>query len=264
MEKIAIVTGATRLHGIGAAVCKELAQRGIDIFFTYWSYYDKEMPWGMKRDEPFILKEEIESFGVRCDMTEINLAQSYAPNRLLYMVSERLGEPTILVNNATYSVNTNYESIDVEKLDSHYTVNVRAPILLSSLFIKHFTKENGGRIINLTSGQSLGPMPDELAYAVTKGAIETFTDSVAPAAAKKGITVNAVNPGPTNTGWMNEEMKQYLATRFPTGRVGEPKDAAQLIAFLVSEEAAWVTGQIIHSTGGFYPALTDSKTPTSR
>ncbi|MFD0770169.1 SDR family oxidoreductase [Bacillus sp. CGMCC 1.60114] len=252
MRKIAIVTGATRLNGIGAAVCKELARKGIDIFFTYWPRYDKAMPWGMKRDEPFVLKEEVENFGVRCDMAEINLAQSYAPNRLLYMVSDRLGEPTILVNNAAYSTNTDYETIDVKELDSHYTVNIRAPLLLSTLFIKHFTKEKGGRIINLTSGQSLGPMPDELAYAVTKGAIETFTASVAPAAMKKGITVNAVNPGPTNTGWMNEEIKQHLGTRFPTGRVGEPMDAAQLIAFLASEEAAWVTGQIIHSTGGFH------------
>ncbi|WP_242222483.1 SDR family oxidoreductase [Bacillus cereus group sp. BfR-BA-01380] len=252
MGKIAIVTGATRLHGIGAAVCKELAQKGIDIFFTYCSRYDKAMSWGMNRDEPFLLKEEVESFGVRCDMAEINLAQSYAPNRLLYMVSERFGEPTILVNNAAYSINTNYESIDVEELDSHYTVNVRAPILLSTLFMKHFTKETGGRIINLTSGQSLRPMPDELAYAITKGAIETFTTSIAPAAAKKGITVNAVNPGPTDTGAMNEEVKQHLVTRFPAERIGEPKDAAQLIAFLASEEAAWVTGQVIHSTGGCY------------
>ena len=67
MGKIAIVTGATRLHGIGAAVCKELAQKGIDIFFTYWPHYDKAMPWGMNRDEPLLLKEEVESFGVRCD-----------------------------------------------------------------------------------------------------------------------------------------------------------------------------------------------------
>ncbi|MFI8709207.1 SDR family oxidoreductase [Bacillus sp. NPDC077411] len=252
MGKIAIVTGATRLHGIGAAVCKELAQKGTDIFFTYCSRYDKAIPWEMKRDEPFLLKEEVESYGVRCDMAEVNLAQSYAPNRLLYMVSERFGEPGILVNNAAHSVNTNYESIDVEKLDSHYTWNVRAPILLSSLFIKHFTKENGGRIINLTSGQSLNLLPDELACAVTKGAIETFTTSIAPVAAKKGITVNAVNLGVTNTGGMNKEVRQHLVTRFPAGRIGEPKGVAQLIAFLASEEAVWVTGQVIHSTGGFY------------
>ncbi|KFN03898.1 SDR family oxidoreductase [Bacillus clarus] len=251
MEKIAIVTGATRLNGIGAAVCKVLAQKGIDVFFTYWSRYDKAMPWGMNDQEPFLLKKEIESSGVRCEMAEINLSQSYSPNRLLYMVSERLGEPSILINNAAYSTHTNIEELDIEQLDTHYTVNVRATMLLSSLFIKNYTFETSGSIINLTSGQSLGPMPNELAYVATKGAIEAFTTSVAPVAMKKGITVNAVDPGPTNTGWMTEEVRRYLVGKFPKGRVGESMDAARLISFLVSEEASWVTGQIIHSNGGF-------------
>ncbi|PEI40495.1 SDR family oxidoreductase [Bacillus pseudomycoides] len=252
MTKIAIVTGATRLNGIGAAICKSLAQNGIDIFFTYWPRYDKEMPWSMNDQEPFLLKREIENFGVRCEMAEVNLAQSYAPNRLLYMVSERLGEPSILINNAAYSTDTNVEGLDVEQLDKHYTVNVRATMLLSTLFIKNYTFETSGSIVNLTSGQSLGPMPNELAYIATKGAIEAFTTSVAPVAMKKGITVNAVDPGPTNTGWMTEEMKAYLVTRFPAGRIGESVDVARLITFLVSEEAKWITGQIIHSNGGFY------------
>lgn len=129
-------------------------------------------------------------------MAEINLSQSYSPNRLFYMVSERLGDPSILVNNAVYSTHTRIEELDVEQLDKHYTVNVRATMLLSSLFIKHYSLKTGGSIINLTSGQSVGPMPDELAYAATKGAIEAFTKSVAPVAMEKGITVNAVDPGP--------------------------------------------------------------------
>lgn len=251
MKKIAIVTGATRLNGIGAAVCKVLAQKGIDIFFTYWSQYDKAMPWGMHDKEPFLLKEEIESYGVRCEMAEINLSQSYSPNRLFYMVSERLGDPSILINNAAYATHTRIEELNVEQLDKHYTVNVRATMLLSSLFIKQYASKASGSIINLTSGQSLGPMPDELAYAATKGAIEAFTKSVAPAAMEKGITVNAVDPGPTNTGWITEELKHHLVWKFPQGKVGEPVDAARLISFLVSEEAKWVTGQVIHSNGGY-------------
>ena len=252
MTKIAIVTGATRLNGIGAAICRALAQKGIDIFFTYWPRYDKAMPWSMNDEEPFLLKQEIENYGVRCEMAEVNLSQSYAPNRLLYMVSERLEEPSILINNAAYSVDTNVEELDVEQLDKHYTVNVRATMLLSTLFIKNYTCETGGSIVNLTSGQSLGPMPNELAYIATKGAIEAFTKSVAPVAMKKGINVNAVDPGPTQTGWMTEEVQAYLVNKFPTGRIGEPVDVARLIQFLVSEEAKWVTGQVIHSNGGFY------------
>ena len=163
-------------------------------------------------------------------MAEINLSQSYSPNRLFYMVSERLGDPSILVNNAVYSTHTRIEELDVEQLDKHYTVNVRATMLLSSLFIKHYSLKTGGSIINLTSGQSVGPMPDELAYAATKGAIEAFTKSVAPVAMEKGITVNAVDPGPTNTGWITEELKHHLVWKFPQGKVGEPVDA-RLISF---------------------------------
>ena len=94
-------------------------------------------------------------------------------------------------------------------------------------------------------------MPGELAYAATKGAIETFTVTLAAEVGHKGITVNAVNPGPTDTGWMTEELKRELVPRFALGRVGEPGDVARLVAFLASEEAAWITGQVIHSEGGF-------------
>jgi 3-oxoacyl-[acyl-carrier protein] reductase len=94
-------------------------------------------------------------------------------------------------------------------------------------------------------------MPGELVYAATKGAIEAFTVALAAEVGGKGITVNAVNPGPTDTGWMTGDLKRELSARFPTGRVGEPEDPARLVAFLASEEAAWITGQVIHSEGGF-------------
>jgi 3-oxoacyl-[acyl-carrier protein] reductase len=94
-------------------------------------------------------------------------------------------------------------------------------------------------------------MLGELAYAASKGAIEAFTRTLAAEVGHKGITVNAINPGPTDTGWMTEELRRELVAKFPSGRVGEPEDAARLVAFLVGDEAAWITGQIIHSEGGF-------------
>jgi 3-oxoacyl-[acyl-carrier protein] reductase len=94
-------------------------------------------------------------------------------------------------------------------------------------------------------------MPDELAYAASKGAIEAFTVSLSPALAPLGITVNAVNPGPTDSGWMTDEIRAALLPRFPFGRIGTPEDAASLVAFLASEAAGWITGQVIHSEGGF-------------
>ena len=94
-------------------------------------------------------------------------------------------------------------------------------------------------------------MPNEIAYAITKSAIENLTYTLSSEIAVKGITINAVNPGPNDTGWMNKELKKELIKSFPMGRMGQPSDIANLIAYLISEEAEWITGQIIHSEGGF-------------
>ena len=94
-------------------------------------------------------------------------------------------------------------------------------------------------------------MPDELAYAASKGAVEAFTVSLSPAVAPLGITVNAVNPGPTDTGWIDPDLARALLPKFPFGRLGAPEDAARLVAWLASDDAAWITGQIINSEGGF-------------
>jgi 3-oxoacyl-[acyl-carrier protein] reductase len=94
-------------------------------------------------------------------------------------------------------------------------------------------------------------MPGELAYIATKGAIEAFTVTLSAEIASRGITVNAVDPGPTDTGWMTEDIKRELLSRSPLGRLGGPQDTARLIAFLASDAAEWITGQVIHSRGGF-------------
>jgi 3-oxoacyl-[acyl-carrier protein] reductase len=250
-RKIAVVTGASRQIGIGAATCIALANMGIDVFFTYWSDYDKEMPWGANIDEPNLLQEKIIQYGVRCEKLEVDLTDPLSHLQILDAVEAKLGTPSILVNNATYSVDTGYEALTTEILDKHYLVNIRGTMLLSAEFSRRFSNTSGGRIINLTSGQSLGPMAGNIAYASTKGAIDTFTLTLSAEVASKGITVNAVNPGPTDTGWMNEDLKEYIGSKSPTGRIGMPQDAARLIAFLASEEGEWVTGQIIHSEGGF-------------
>lgn len=104
----------------------------------------------------------------------------------------------------------------------------------------------------MVSGQDKGPMPGELAYVATKGAISAFTVSLAAEVASLGITVNAVDPGPTDSGWMTGELKESLLQKSPTGRIGQPEDAARLVAFLASDDAQWITGQIIHSDGGFW------------
>ncbi|AUO13496.1 SDR family oxidoreductase [Priestia megaterium] len=254
INKIAIVTGASRAKGIGTEICRELAREGADIFFTHWSKYDRLMDYCNEDDFKWSkhLMEEIRSLGVRCESMELDLSQPDAPRKLLDEVQNKLGSPSILVNNATHSVDVDFRSIDADMLDAHYNVNVRGTCLLTVEFARLIEGRHGGRIINMVSGQDKSPEPGNLAYVATKGAISTFTKSVAIELAPLKITVNAVDPGPTNTGWMSSELKEELLPKFPMGRLGEPRDAAKLVIFLASEESEWITGQIIHSDGGFW------------
>jgi len=250
-NKIAIITGVGRLQGIGTAICRELADAGYHIFFTYWKEYDKEIGLSLDFDEPMKLKEELLQKGIKVSCMELDLTKQDAPEQLFTCVVDQLGQPDILVNNAAYSTNNDYSTITMEELDRHYMVNVRATTLLSSKFAQNFKKKSGGRIVNLTSGQFQGPMAGELAYATTKGAIDALTITLSAEVAPLGITVNAINPGPTDSGWMTEDIKTALEPMFPFGRIGQPSDVARTIKFLVSEEANWITGQVIHSEGGF-------------
>src|SRR5688572_9187435 len=249
--RVALVTGVGRKRGIGSAVCLALASRGADVILSYWKAYDREMPWGSDEDEPEALLGELRATGVRAEGVEADLSRSNSPGSLLDAAEDKLGRMSILVNTAAYSTRDGFETLDADTIDAHYAVNVRAMALLSVGFAKRYPGGPGGRIVNFSSGQSLGPMQEELAYAATKGAIEAFTRTLAAEVGHKGITVNAINPGPTDTGWMTEELKNEIAPKFPLDRIGEPEDAARLVAFLSSDEAAWITGQVIHSEGGF-------------
>lgn len=242
--RVAVVTGVSDSQGIGAAVCRQFAKEGADIFFTY---FKAESRW----ENTFT--NEIEEYNVRCIGREFDLSEPHSPIQLLDEAIRTLGVPTILVNNAAHSTNDDYKKLNESSLDLHYAVNVRGTCLLSVEFARRFENAGckSGRIINMTSGQSKGAMPNELSYATTKGAISAFTLSLSAGLAPLGITVNAVNPGPTETGWMSEQVKTHLEPHFSMGRVGKPEDAARIIFFLASDDAEWVTGQVIHSEGGF-------------
>jgi 3-oxoacyl-[acyl-carrier protein] reductase len=245
---IALITGASRKIGIGAAVARAFASAGADVAFTHWSRYDTQN-YGTSASEPEALAEELQGYGIRVETIEMDLFQPEAAATLLDEVEQRLGSVSILVNNAAHSVRDDFETLTAESLDRHYAVNVRATTLLSVEFARRFSGESGGRIINLTSGQSVGPMPNELSYAISKGAIETLSTSLAPGVAHKGITVNAVDPGATDTGWMTPQLKEAITAEMAFGRVGLPEDAARLILFLASEAGQWITGQVLHSRG---------------
>ncbi len=248
-NKVALVTGASRQAGIGAAIARELAEAGADVFITYYRPYDSETGVPADGGEPETLLTELQSLGVRAAGLELDLGQAGAAATLFDRVEAELGPVTILVNNATYSARDGIGNLTAEMLDKHYRLNLRGMALLCAEFVKRFSGESG-RIINMSSGQGAGPMPGELAYAATKGAVEAFTVSLSAEVGQQGITVNAVDPGATDTGWMTPELKAELAGMTSLGRVAQPQDAARLIRFLASAEAGYITGQVIHSRGG--------------
>lgn len=245
-----LVTGASRRRGVGAAICRAFAGQGCDVFFTAYKPFDGAAYGEAQADPdgaPALAEELRAQSSVRTAFMEIDLGHPEAPAMVLETVRAELGSPSVLVNNAAHSARDGYEGLTVHSLDRHYAVNLRAAAMLSVGFARAYDRIHGGRIINLTSGQDLTGLPGELAYAASKGAISAFTRSLARELARKGCTVNAVDPGPTDTGWMTEGVKASLKEQSGFGRLGVPEDAARLVVFLASDAACWITGQVIHS-----------------
>lgn len=245
----AVVTGVSRKTGIGAAIARALAAAGCHVFTSYYRPYDAAMSWGSQADEAENLLIELRQMGVRAAGVELDLRDPVAPASLLEAAVTAIGPVQILVNNATYSVNDGVMGLTAVHIDNHYAINVRGMMLLCAEFVNRF-QGKWGRIINITSGQGASPMPGELAYAATKGAVDAFTVSLAAEVAGRNITVNAVDPGATDTGWMSPDWHARLLAQSPMGRIGQPEDAARLVRFLASPEAGWITGQVIRSRGG--------------
>ena len=181
---------------------------------------------------------------------EADFADAEAPERAVAAAVDALGPLDILVVNHARSGHGRLEELTAPEIDAFLHENVRASLLLVRAFaVRHDDSRDGGRVILMTSGQHLAPMAREVAYAVSKGALQQATLTIADELADRRITVNTVNPGPTDTGW---GLADWDPTEpMPFGRWGEPDDAARLISFLCSDEGRWITGQTINSEGGF-------------
>ena len=249
--RVALVTGVGRRRGIGFAIAKRLAAQGADVFTTAHAAYDAGQPWGADAEGSGALAAELRASGRRVVHAEADLADPSAPARLVEEARRSLGHVDILVANHAHSGSGALEALCAEDIDRHLVVNVRATLLLVQAFAaQHQVERAGGRVVWMISGQHLGAMPGELAYVASKGALHQLTRSVAAHLAPRGITLNAVNPGATDTGWAPPDLHETIRAQHPLGRWGEPDDAARVVAWLASDEARWVTGQILDSDGG--------------
>jgi len=242
--KISLVTGAGRSAGIGAAICRHIAKNGGDVFLAYWHQYDRETHSGNCRNDPANIAAELKRLGVRAEGIEMDLSEPHSAERLFKAVEDRLGTPAILVNNACHDFEISFVELSPEILDKHYAVNVRAVAMLCKEFVK---RGKPGSIINMTSGQSLGSMGGhKIPYAITKAALEMLAPQLAPDLSRLGITIHAVDPGPTDTGWMTDELKAQIRKESKRGEVNTPDDVARLIVSILTQEKP-LTGEVIHA-----------------
>ena len=254
--RVAVITGVSRRAGIGYAVACRLAALGASLFLHQFAPHDRDQPWGADPGGPEAVLAGVtdaradEVSGVR--HVDLDLTESGAPERLIDAAGQAFGHLDICVcNHARSGGDGPLGTLTAAMLDAHWAVNTRSSILLAQAFAAQHDGRPGGRVVFMTSGQDLGPMTDEVAYAASKGALASITRTLADQLADRAITVNAVNPGPVDTGYASPEAHEAVRRHFPQQRWAVPDDPARLIAWLATDESAWVTGQVINSEGGF-------------
>jgi len=258
--RTALVTGVSRRAGIGYAVARRLAAYGASLYLHHHVPHDAAMPWGADRPEEVIagVREVLGAPGTLVADGPGDLSDRAAPAELIATAADALGGriDILVANHALSGSDGTLDTIDAGMLDAHWAVDTRSVVLLVQAYARLRAAlpphTPGGRVVMMTSGQDIaGGMPGEIAYALQKGALASITRSLSTALAEHAVTVNTVNPGPVDTDYLTGDVYAAVAARFPAGHWGMPDDPARLIAWLATDEAAWTTGQVIDSEGGF-------------
>ncbi|WP_433353809.1 SDR family oxidoreductase [Microtetraspora malaysiensis] len=246
--KVALVTGGSR--GIGRAIAERFGRDGATVAVAYGrdeaAAYEVVERIRKNGGQAFALRAELGRHGDAASLWAAFDAQigEYAPDRSV----------DIIVNNAGIGRSSDLASLTEEQFDEVFAVNVRAPFFIVQEGLKRL--RDGGRIINISSGAARLAMPENISYGSTKGALDTFTLNLAKELGPRGITANSVAPGvidtDVNASWLrgNPEAEAHAASLSALGRVGQPEDVADIVAFLASDDARWVTGRVIDATGG--------------
>jgi len=247
-NKNILVTGVSRASGIGAAIVKQCVQAGANVITHGNSQYDVERSYS---DASQSFSEDLAKEYKFKSLEPSDLSAPEEPRKVIENASQSSGKLDGLVLNHAYSVNSTIFDCTAENIDNHFNINVRASMLMIQAFAQQVDPQKGGVITLFTSGQYLGSMTNEIAYAVSKEAIRCLCMQTSIALAKHNIRVNCINPGPTDTSYLSGVAYDEIAQMFPSGKWGTPEDAAKLVHFLHSDYAQWITGQTIASEGGF-------------
>ncbi|MEE8327132.1 MAG: 3-oxoacyl-ACP reductase FabG [candidate division NC10 bacterium] len=240
--KVAVVTGGSR--GIGRAVATVLAREGAVITLC-------------ARDRVLLEKvaAELESLGAQALAVQADVTRASEVEQMIGACVERFGQVDILVNNAGITRDNLLLRMKDEEWDAVLSVNLKGVFQCTRAVLRPMIKQRSGRIINLTSVVAVMGNPGQTNYAAAKAGIIGFTKATAREVASRGITANAVAPGFIETDMthaLGPELQEQMRSQIPLGRFGRPEDVAELVAFLASDRAAYITGQVIHLNGGLW------------
>ena len=281
--KTVLVTGANNPAGIGGAIAVAFAAQGASVFITYLRVPPDEFGTdaaaaaaatipgeafyrARNADAPDAVLHRLREYGDRVGAAEIDLTDPETIPRLFDRVAETLGPVDILVNNAAHSVSDGFAPlpplavdwagrarsvVDAGHHDRHFAVNSRAVALLMAEYARRHVERGAvwGRIINIST-DGADCFPGEVSYGASKAALESYSRSAAMELGRYGITVNVVAPGSIQTGWIPAEAESSIVADIPLGRLGQPADVADVVVFLASEQARWLTGQRLFVGGG--------------
>ena len=260
-NRVALITGANNPQGIGAATALAFAREGAKVVLVYkkvFRQFDESLTdkngvdryYAANAGNACAVEERLREISTDYMIIESDISCEESVREIYSAVLGRYGRVDILVNNAAADDENGFDTIEKitqKVIDDTFAVNVRGSILMTREFINH--RGDYGRVINISTDAAQA-FAGQIAYGASKATVEALTRSIAIEGVKYGITVNCVAPGPTQTGWIDDELEKAVVPLIPMGKLIQPEDIAETILFLAGSQAKMLTGQVIKVSGG--------------